>query len=278
MGFGFGFDTTFGFAQVFIFAVFAIVIVSFIAAAVKGIGTWHKNNNSPRLTVNASVVSKRQNTTVHHHRGSNTGGMHNRSSTTYYATFQFDSGDRLELCISGGNTACWPRAMWGADISGYPLSGLRPPRHRRARIRAADPFHGEEKLGSGAVKGWGIYDILEMLALCGVYPAAALLCRRLRGIPEGRRPTGAAAGNRGYACGAGYPRCSCTGAGTGTGGGRTGGCVYLPSRRLCRPPLRHGEQFHRTGDLRFYPAPAALWHIEKSWHRRRKCWLSGTWR
>ena len=102
MGFGFGFDTTFGFAQVFIFAVFAIIIVSFIAAAVKGIGTWHKNNNSPRLTVNAAVVSKRQNTTVHHHHGSNTGGMHNRSSTTYYATFQFDSGDRLELCVSGG--------------------------------------------------------------------------------------------------------------------------------------------------------------------------------
>ena len=101
MGFGFGFDTTFGFAQVFIFAVFAIVIVSFIVAAVKGIGTWHKNNNSPRLTVNAAVVSKRQNTTVHHHHDSNTGGMHNRSSTTYYATFQFDSGDRLELHIPG---------------------------------------------------------------------------------------------------------------------------------------------------------------------------------
>ena len=66
MGFGFGFDTAFGFGQVFIFAVFAIIIVSFIVAAVKGIGTWHKNNNSPRLTVNAAVVSKRQNTTVHH--------------------------------------------------------------------------------------------------------------------------------------------------------------------------------------------------------------------
>ena len=99
MGFGFGFDTTFGFAQVFIFAVFAIIIVSFIVAAVKGIGTWHKNNNSPRLTVNAAVVSKRQNTDVHHHN--NNGTMHTSSSTTYYATFQFDSGDRLELCVSG---------------------------------------------------------------------------------------------------------------------------------------------------------------------------------
>lgn len=100
MGFGFGFDTTFGFAQVFIFTVFAIIIVSFIVAAVKGIGTWHKNNNSPRLTVNAAVVSKRQNTDVHHHN--NNGTMHTSSSTTYYATFQFDSGDRLELCVSGG--------------------------------------------------------------------------------------------------------------------------------------------------------------------------------
>ena len=101
MGFGFGFDTAFGFAQVFIFAVFAIIVVSFIAMAVKGISTWHKNNNSPRLTVDASVVSKRQNTTVHHHHDSNTGGMYNSSSTTYYATFQFDSGDRLELRVSG---------------------------------------------------------------------------------------------------------------------------------------------------------------------------------
>ena len=105
MGFGFGFDTTFGFAQVFIFAVFAIVIVSFIAAAVKGIGTWHKNNNSPRLTVNAAVVSKRQNTSVHHHNnaGDTTGahGIHTTTSTTYYATFQVASGDRMELHVGG---------------------------------------------------------------------------------------------------------------------------------------------------------------------------------
>ena len=105
MGFGFGFDTTFGFAQVFIFAVFAIIIVSFIVAAVKGIGTWHKNNNSPRLTVEATVASKRQNTEVHHHPngGDATGahGMHTTTSTTYYATFQVESGDRMELRLAG---------------------------------------------------------------------------------------------------------------------------------------------------------------------------------
>lgn len=100
MGFGFGFDTGFSIIQVLVFAVFAIVLVGFIVTAVKGIGTWHKNNNSPRLTVNAAVIAKRQNTDVHHHNNNN-GGMHTSTSTTYYVTFQFDSGDRLELHVPG---------------------------------------------------------------------------------------------------------------------------------------------------------------------------------
>ena len=100
MGFGFGFDAGFGVIQFFVFAVFAIVIVGFIVTAVRGISTWNKNNNSPRLTVNAEIIAKRQNTDVHHHNNSN-GGMHTSTSTTYYVTFQFDSGDRLELRVSG---------------------------------------------------------------------------------------------------------------------------------------------------------------------------------
>lgn len=95
MGFGIGFDVM----QGFVFLIFAIVIMAFIVFFIKGISTWHKNNNSPRLTVAATVVSKRQNTDVHHHH--NDGAMHTSTSTTYYATFQFDSGDRLELHIPG---------------------------------------------------------------------------------------------------------------------------------------------------------------------------------
>ena len=94
--FGFGFSAF----QVFFYLVFAIVIGGFIVTAVRGISTWHKNNNSPRLTVRATVVSKRQNTSVHHHHNDNT-AMHTSTSTSYYATFQFDSGDRLELPVSG---------------------------------------------------------------------------------------------------------------------------------------------------------------------------------
>lgn len=101
MGFGMGI----GMFNIMFVLVFGIVIVMFIVTAVKGISTWSKNNNSPRLTVEATVVSKRQNTDVHHHHnaGDATGahGMHTTSSTTYYATFQVASGDRMELRVSG---------------------------------------------------------------------------------------------------------------------------------------------------------------------------------
>ena len=48
-----------------------------------------RNDRYPRLTVPASVVAKR--TFVRHEDG--------KSFTYYYATFQFESGDRLELRI-----------------------------------------------------------------------------------------------------------------------------------------------------------------------------------
>lgn len=97
MGFGIGFDVM----QGFVFLIFAIVIMAFIVFFIKGISTWHKNNNSPRLTVAATVVAKRQNTDVHHHHTGDNVAMHTSTSTTYYATFQFDSGDRLELHVPG---------------------------------------------------------------------------------------------------------------------------------------------------------------------------------
>ena len=102
MGFGFGFDA-FG---IMFALVFLIVIASFIVVAVKGIGQWNKNNHSPRLTVTATVVSKRMDVTHHHHAnaGDATGahGYSSTSSTSYYATFEVESGDRMELSMSGG--------------------------------------------------------------------------------------------------------------------------------------------------------------------------------
>ena len=79
-------------------SVFLIVIIIFALTIVKGIGQWNKNNHSPRLTVEAAVVAKRQYTAHHHHADVND-FHHTGSSTTYYATFQFESGDRLELSV-----------------------------------------------------------------------------------------------------------------------------------------------------------------------------------
>lgn len=88
-----------GIFYVMFFLVFFLVIATFIVTAVRGISQWNKNNNSPRLTVEATVVTKRTNVSRHHHHG--TGAPHHTSSTTYYATFQVASGDRMELRVNG---------------------------------------------------------------------------------------------------------------------------------------------------------------------------------
>ena len=97
---GFGFGMGFDMFGIMFTIVFVLVIGTFIVTAVKGIGQWNKNNHSPRLTVPATVVSKRTNVTRHHHGGAN-GHHHHHTSTTYYVTFQVESGDRMELCVSG---------------------------------------------------------------------------------------------------------------------------------------------------------------------------------
>ena len=93
-------DFMFGLFPIMFFLVFFLVIGTFIFSAVQGISRWNKNNNSPRLTVEATVVAKRGNTTRHHHHGAN-GHMHHTYNNTYYATFQFVSGDRIELQMAG---------------------------------------------------------------------------------------------------------------------------------------------------------------------------------
>ena len=78
--------------------VFGVVIFGLI----KGISQWNKNNNSPRLTVPATVVAKRTNVSHHHHNhGVDHVGHHTSTSTSYYVTFQVESGDRMELHMAG---------------------------------------------------------------------------------------------------------------------------------------------------------------------------------
>ena len=95
---GFMFDV---FPLIFLlfFGMFAYVFISTIVRQAK---QEHKNNNSPRLTVDATVVAKRGNTARHHHHGAN-GHHYHTYNNTYYATFQFESGDRIELQMTGAD-------------------------------------------------------------------------------------------------------------------------------------------------------------------------------
>ena len=102
-GFGMGFNQGFGMFNAFgimFTIVFVLVIGTFIVIAVKGIGQWNKNNQSPRLTVPATVVAKRTNVSHHRHGGVND-HHHHHTSTSYYVTFQVESGDRMELHVAG---------------------------------------------------------------------------------------------------------------------------------------------------------------------------------
>ena len=96
MGFGFGF----GVFGVMFYLVFFAIFGMFIVFAVKGISQWNKNNHSPKLTVPAKVVAKRTNVSHHNHNHGTTGMHHTTHSTTYYVTFQVESGDRMELHVA----------------------------------------------------------------------------------------------------------------------------------------------------------------------------------
>ena len=96
MGFFFGG----GFQAVFLLIFFCILGI-FVVTIARGIGQWNKNNHSPRLTVDATVVAKRTDVTSHHHGAMQTG--HFASATTYYVTFEVESGDRMELTVSGSD-------------------------------------------------------------------------------------------------------------------------------------------------------------------------------
>ena len=72
---------------IFSLAIFGLAFGIIISRIVKEGKTNKKNNASPRLTCEATVVTKRTQVRGDH------------AHTTYFATFQFASGDRLEMQI-----------------------------------------------------------------------------------------------------------------------------------------------------------------------------------
>ena len=97
---GYGFSFGFQMFQIMFFIVFGLILCTVIVTLLKGLKEWNNNNHSPRLTVPVTVVAKRADVNRHRHSGANN-HHHYHTSTTYYVTFEVESGDRMELRLEG---------------------------------------------------------------------------------------------------------------------------------------------------------------------------------
>ena len=97
---GYGFSFGFQMFQIMFFIVFGLILCIVIVTLIKGLKEWNINNHSPRLTVPVTVVAKRADVTHHRHRGASD-HHHYHTSTTYFVTFEVESGDRMELQLEG---------------------------------------------------------------------------------------------------------------------------------------------------------------------------------
>jgi hypothetical protein len=108
-------NTMFTIVPIFMIGIFIFIV--FIV--IKGATEWSSNNNSPKLTVPAKVVTKRTSTSGGaHHSPDNT---HSMTTTSYYATFQFESGDRTEFSLNGSQFGM----LAGEDIGKLTFQGTR---------------------------------------------------------------------------------------------------------------------------------------------------------
>lgn len=96
-----GTDMIFTILPIIIGIGFILVLGIIIVIVIKSSKQWKRNNESPILTVSAIVVSKRADVN-HYHNNSGINNMNQiMPSTTYFATFQVESGDRMEFIMHG---------------------------------------------------------------------------------------------------------------------------------------------------------------------------------
>ena len=94
----FGFDFMFILMPILSLLIFGLAFGVIAASLVRSGKQWHKNNNSPRLTVEAKVLAKRHDVSRHHSAGEH---HHHHYHNSYFVTFEVPSGDRMELQLQG---------------------------------------------------------------------------------------------------------------------------------------------------------------------------------
>lgn len=91
-------DWLFSLAPILIGIIFVIVFIGVIFNLLRGVSQWKKNEDSPRLSVPAIIKSKRTHVSRYHNHQNENINSHG-STTSYFVTFEFDSGDRSEYNV-----------------------------------------------------------------------------------------------------------------------------------------------------------------------------------
>ena len=81
--------------------VFIFIISTIVGSLVSGAKRKHKNDQSPRVTADAKVVSKRMQVGQNRQSSGDNDMMRSYTYSKYFVTFEFESGDRLELPVDG---------------------------------------------------------------------------------------------------------------------------------------------------------------------------------
>ena len=95
---GFGFDFMFSVFPIVWLLTFLLIFGVILVSVGRSIKQWNKNNNSPRLTVDARVLAKRHDVSRRRSAGEHS---HSYYHNTYFVTFEVSSGDRMELQMQG---------------------------------------------------------------------------------------------------------------------------------------------------------------------------------
>lgn len=117
--------------------VFFIVVIGIMLLSVgKGFMQWSRNNRLPLLAVDSKIVSKR--TEVRHIQHTED-TMPSRTRTTYYLTFEVESGDRMEFIVNGEEFGMCAEGDQGLlRFQGTRYYGFT--RHPRAHLRVIQGY------------------------------------------------------------------------------------------------------------------------------------------
>lgn len=120
--------------------VFFVVVVGIVLlSAGKSILQWNRNNQQPVLTVDSRIVSKRSEVKHTHHPEDS---ISSSSRTSYYITFEVESGDRMEFAVNGSEFGICAEG----DEGRLSFQGTRYLRFERYPKHHHEPAHGYERM------------------------------------------------------------------------------------------------------------------------------------